>query len=976
MTGVPALADDVLANVLAQALVELAARAAVGGRDLLARKGPLVERLRDDSAVQKAIGDAVEALSEVERIDPAIGGEALRDFLRSPEVEQILRQLYAWSWAGSPSMHHGDLATDFAAALARAVPAAANAPELASRLFAALVRATERTLAAATQDGVLAAHEAMAASRHHALQDEIATVRLAIEALDGVSSDRRAAALEFERALRHRIPIRHGHISPFDFDRERRVPLDELYVAPGLVRSASPLHGAAEGLSEFLTSAHREVLLGHPGVGKSTLLQKVAVDLARKYDSRLFAGRELTPFPVVLRDYAAAREQHGASIVRFMAEVGEREYSHPSCSSQEVEYLLLSGRLVVLFDGLDELIDTSYRRVVRDDIETFCASFPAVPVLVTSRKVGYDQAPLDPSRFRTTEIAQFDDDQVGDYTTRWFATNSPNRSDAERAEVVASLLDESRQITDLRSTPLMLALICSLYSGRPSLPRNRAAVYEACAELMFRKWDEHRRIRLGAPFEYHLRPCLDHLAAWVFGDSDREAGVTEDALVNAAAEYLQTEQYEDREAARAAARDFIEFCSGRPWVLTDTGTTADGERLYEFTHRTFLEFYAAEHVARHAESPEELAAVLAPRVRAAEWDIVAQLTIQLADRGRHGAAARVVTALLTGLPELEILERLNVESFLLRLLEIVVVQPSLVRQVTNATMEDILAWAQMPAGARRAIGDASRVMEEMMQLRSQPDVMPMIVEAIKVAYARSLQDAGYDQALATIQLGTLLPELAQRTQLQQQAGSDPDIEEWRGLSRTLLDESKERLEEIADLRFGAGLLAARSGLTSATHFVRRYRVGALFRGDPLSLLPGGEASSLAATLLLPGDATPQVAVTDSLAPLAELGELLPVAGVPWVVGRHEHRLGEAALRAAAELPEDQPTARLGGLLLLLPEAEADVSLRRALASLLEAEIARGVLNPAAERFVSAWLTGDIEVRGVWDEGQDPFADVG
>ena len=42
-----------------------------------------------------------------------------------------------------------------------------------------------------------------------------------------------------------------------------------------------------------------------------------------------------------------------------------------------------------------------------------------------------------------------------------------------------------------------------------------------------------------------------------------------------------------------AAREFVEFCRGRMWVFTDAGTTVSGQRLYGFTHRTFLEYFAA-----------------------------------------------------------------------------------------------------------------------------------------------------------------------------------------------------------------------------------------------------------------------------------------------------------------------------------------------------------------------------------------------
>src|SRR5205823_13729081 len=83
-------------------------------------------------------------------------------------------------------------------------------------------------------------------------------------------------------------------------------------------------------------------------------------------------------------------------------------------------YMLLNGRAIVIFDGLDELLDTSYRLEISSDVESFCNLYPSVPVLVTSREVGYEQAPLDEERFEVFHLAPFDNEQVHEYINKWF----------------------------------------------------------------------------------------------------------------------------------------------------------------------------------------------------------------------------------------------------------------------------------------------------------------------------------------------------------------------------------------------------------------------------------------------------------------------------------------------------------------------------------------------------------------------------
>ena len=48
-----------------------------------------------------------------------------------------------------------------------------------------------------------------------------------------------------------------------------------------------------------------------------------------------------------------------------------------------------------------------------------------------------------------------------------------------------AFISESASVADLRSNPLMLALLCILYRGAGSLPRNRTEVYEQCASMLY-----------------------------------------------------------------------------------------------------------------------------------------------------------------------------------------------------------------------------------------------------------------------------------------------------------------------------------------------------------------------------------------------------------------------------------------------------------------------------------------------------------
>jgi predicted NACHT family NTPase len=68
--------------------------------------------------------------------------------------------------------------------------------------------------------------------------------------------------------------------------------------------------------------------------------------------------------------------------------------------------LLLTGRALMIFDGLDELLEPARRADVAARIERFCSEYPLARVLVTSRVVGYDQARLDDRQLTRLLISQ------------------------------------------------------------------------------------------------------------------------------------------------------------------------------------------------------------------------------------------------------------------------------------------------------------------------------------------------------------------------------------------------------------------------------------------------------------------------------------------------------------------------------------------------------------------------------------------
>jgi NACHT domain len=563
------------------------------------------------------------------------------------------------------------------------------------------------------------------------------------------------AEAEWLSRYRRQARARHGYLYPPDFDRRRKFAVAAIYVNTPIVefhddqgtdrvyiRDADMIVAsrpriaarAADGPGLFVmdlaSRMDRTVLLGDPGGGKTTAANVLA---------NAFASDDSGPVPflVTLREYAAQSPPE-RSVAEHVQHTLKTLYQSPAPDGL-VERLLLTGRAAVIFDGLDELLDTSRRRDVSERVEQFCSAYPITPVLVTSRVVGYNQARLDDDQFSCYRLSGLGDAEAAEYVHKWFATQEQMPA-AEASTKAKAFLAESEKARDLRANPLLLSLMCILYRGAGSLPGDRAGIYAECAKLLLRKWDEQRELYRKVSYDHLVEQAIRHLAWWLFTRADGgRAQATERELAARTAEFLHGRAFESAEEANAAAREFVEFCRGRMWVFSDAGTTAGGEKLYDFTHRTFLEYFAACHLAATSDTPEDLARSLAPRLRDRGWEVVGELAIKIKADAIDRGADRIYAALLDhatdetaeNLSRGVAWDRFNLMRFLAHCLTSAKPSPGTARGLANSAVDWILDEGMSADG----LGSLGLFIEE------SGDCQELIADAMSTSIGR-LVDSG------------------------------------------------------------------------------------------------------------------------------------------------------------------------------------------------------------------------------------------
>jgi hypothetical protein len=161
----------------------------------------------------------------------------LISYLRSPELEGIVRQLFATTLVGPKD---GSTLETVKGEFLRSMSKYLDVDEARLQPFAAsfldgLVSGVEDSLKSAIEKNVLSAHEAKSASRHRVLLDELANLKTNLAFLETERALDINSIIQFETKYREQVGCVHAHIRPPHLESGRRVPRPK-FLGGGVVR--------------------------------------------------------------------------------------------------------------------------------------------------------------------------------------------------------------------------------------------------------------------------------------------------------------------------------------------------------------------------------------------------------------------------------------------------------------------------------------------------------------------------------------------------------------------------------------------------------------------------------------------------------------------------------------------------------------------------------------------------------------------
>ena len=329
-------------------------------------------------------------------------------------------------------------------------------------------------------------------------------------------------------------------------------------------------------------------ILGGPGAGKTTSLQKLCADYFA--DQQTIFKRHSLPLLLRLRDLAGGKSNTPVydslqDLLGIRIEFGGLENPRSDAATTTAIRTTMNSYLddlqaVILLDGFDEISSPLVRESALKDIECMASALTRSRLIITCRSPDFRYRIASIEKF---EIAPLSNEQVSTFAQRWLT------SPAKATEFLKKVKRSPYADTTIR--PLTLAHLCAIYERIQDIPEKPKSVYRRVVNLLLEEWDSQREVK--------------RYSSYADFEGDRKLGF----LAHLAFE-LTTEAKELRFNEGTLRILYSKICAhhGLPFdqrnkviseIESHSGLIVEsGYEYYEFAHKSLQEFLAADYVVR------------------------------------------------------------------------------------------------------------------------------------------------------------------------------------------------------------------------------------------------------------------------------------------------------------------------------------------------------------------------------------------
>lgn len=342
-------------------------------------------------------------------------------------------------------------------------------------------------------------------------------------------------------------------------------------------------------------------VLGKPGSGKTTFLQHLAVQC----NQSRFVGH-LVPVFITLRNFVEEyRNNQDFSLLNYI----RQEFA--TCGITDptsVETLLKAGRVLILLDGMDEVLSQDSVSMV-NEIRKFSETYHKNQFVTTCRMAATN---LSLRGFTDVEIAPFTQIQIANFAQKWFqaftkdsskdilkggyAHNNSEIGRSKSTQFIQKLnAPENLQFRRLVSSPLFLHLACWVFYGQEKFPLNRSDFYQESLDVLLGKWDEARGVERDEVYRGFLLPqklkLLSQVAAATFEQG--QYFFSQEVIEQHIGDYLQDlpNASSDPEEIQQQSKAILKAIESQHGLLTERS-----RGIFSFSYLVFQEYFTARKI--------------------------------------------------------------------------------------------------------------------------------------------------------------------------------------------------------------------------------------------------------------------------------------------------------------------------------------------------------------------------------------------
>ena len=405
----------------------------------------------------------------------------------------------------------------------------------------------------------------------------------------------------------------------YDLNHQRwcdKDELEELFWQQATSHGLHVVNHEKVSSADILSEMPRLVIVGNAGSGKTALLKHLALQCNQG---------ELQSHCIPLYISCTSLVQGQDSVVSLRALIIE-QLCQGGLLSTQAETVLDAGRVLLLLDGLDEVLPN---QAVVSEIKSLYRHCSNIPVVISHRATNVDvQFP----GFRYVEILDFDDRQIFEFSQKWFMSRGGTQEQHQR---FLEYLDDPQYLTlkNIARRPLILTLLCIVFQRKEKFLIGDFRLYRTISELFINRWNQIKGLdRSLVVSDIDIPALVDWLANQML-ESD-QIFIEHQQLLDKITEYLTEEARLDISHVSKVriSKAILEV------LLQQTGILVkQSQDIYAFTSLTLQQYLAAQYLAStmSCQNAKFEINVLTEKIKSPFWIEAVFFLVHMLPKGIH-----------------------------------------------------------------------------------------------------------------------------------------------------------------------------------------------------------------------------------------------------------------------------------------------------------------------------------------------------